>query len=326
MSVELELTLRERTSRPSVLDLLDATVTSAPRNLEALLRDLKEAARPHLLRSEARAGFSRGHLLDLVLYSPLFVDLDDDAGSSLAEAVVARLLGDRLLATWVGQVSAVAVPTRSSLRVLNNADGQRDTFPIADLAKTVRAAIRGLYTGLPEPCWHEPSAEKWTMFELSPESADDYAAQDDLVLATTTRPEMLKCFLQGGRFCSERFSRHGELFCYIKYKSRVRSHDKRLAERSRLEDSLAEGLSEQRLGAVVGNGFGIQYAYIDLALAGPQALRRVRELTAAAKIAAESWLLFCDAELERQWLPLGRAERAPYGVPSRSTRSSSSAS
>lgn len=316
MSHELEHTLRARDVRPSALDLLDAAAAQAPRKLDALARELKDAARPHLLRSEARAGFSRGHLLDVVLYSPLFVDLDEDAGNSLAEAFVARLLGEQLLKTWVGRVSAVGTPARGSLRVLNSAAGERETFPIGDLAKTVRAAVRALYTGLPEPCWHDPSAEKWTLFELSPESAPDYACQDDLVLATTTRPEMLKCFLQGERFCSERFSRHGELFCYVKYKSRVRSHAKRLAERSRLEDSLSEGLGADRLGAVVGNGFGVKYAYIDLALAdAPRALGRVRELTAAAKIAGEGWLLFCDTELESQWLPLGAVQRPPYGLP-----------
>ncbi|HEY6562203.1 MAG TPA: hypothetical protein VI072_33275 [Polyangiaceae bacterium] len=327
MSVELELTLRERESRPSVLDLLDTAVSRAPYNLDSLRRDLKDGARPLLLRSEARAGFSRGHLLDVVLYSPLFLDLDEDSSTSLAETFVARLLGDRLLESWIGRVTAVGTPARSSLRVLNSNDGEHETFPIADLAKTVSAAIRGLYAGLPEPCWHQPASEKWTMFELSPETAEDYGAQDDLVLATTTRPEMLKCFLQGGRFSSERFSRHGELFCYIKYKSRVRSHGKRLAERSGLEDCLSAELGAHQLGAVVGNGFGLKYSYIDLALtSAAQALSRVRELCARASLGSESWLLFCDSELEREWLPLGRAKRAPHGLPAPSTRSKSSAS
>jgi hypothetical protein len=316
MTHELETALHERTSRPSLLDVLDDAVRNAPRNLAALHEDLEERARPHLLRSEVRAGFSRGHLLDVVLYSPLFLDLDDESGSALAEVLVGRLLGERLLDTWIGRVSAVATPARSSLRVLNSTDPKSETFPIRDLAEAVRAAIRGLYTSLPDPCWRAAGAEKWTLFELTPEPADDYAAQDDLVLATTARPEMLKCFLQGARFCSERFSRHDELFCYVKYESSVRSHEKRLAERSRLEDRLSQELGGAQLGAVVGNGFGLKYSYVDLALArSADALPRVLELFARAKAGKRGWLLFCDAELEDRWVPLGRARTPPYGLP-----------
>ncbi|HMJ16232.1 MAG TPA: hypothetical protein VK524_32685 [Polyangiaceae bacterium] len=315
MQSGLEATLRARSAHTPVLDVLETLVRAAPGNLKELLANLPGARREGLLAAQARAGFSRGHLLDIVLYSPLFVDLDEERGNTLAEKLVARLLGERILDSWVGQVTAVATPARSSLRVLNSAESGHETFPIAELAQTVRAAIRGLYTGLPEPCWNDPSAEKWTLFELTPEPASDYAAQDDLVLATTTRPEMLKCFLRGERFCSERFSRHDELFCYVKYKSRVRSHDKRLAERSRLEDAFSGELARQKLGAVVGNGFGVRYSYIDLALGqAASALECVRQIANRKKLASDSWVLFCDTELENQWLPLGRMKREPYGL------------
>ncbi len=92
------------------------------------------------------------------------------------------------------------------------------SFPLGELPATVFAAVRGLYSGLPEePWWASSSEPEYVMFELEADPADDYTAQDDVAFASTCLPEMLHCFLRGASFSSARFSRHGEIFAYLKY-------------------------------------------------------------------------------------------------------------
>jgi hypothetical protein len=187
---------------------------------------------------------------------------------------------------------------------------------VDEFAAAIAAAVRGLYDGLPDRhCWAEGTVSDWTLFELEPETANDYGAQDDLVLATSMRPEMLKCFLQGMPFCSERFSRHREVFCYLKYQSEVAAPKERLAERNRFEDALGTRLAANKLGAVIGNGLGTRYTYIDLALTDlAQSLESLERLAHTVKLPEKSWLLFCESDWRERWFSIGKNAGAPHGL------------
>jgi hypothetical protein len=141
------------------------------------------------------------------------------------------------------------------------------------------------------------------MLEATPEPRADHEAQDDLLLATTRYPEMLKCFLEGRPFSSRRFSKLGELFVYLKFDQLELSAAERLAHRTRIEDALDLCLRRERLGAVIGNGLGLRYGYLDFALLDP---KRALEVLAASgrelALPKRSWLRFCDSLREREWL------------------------
>jgi len=182
----------------------------------------------------------------------------------------------------------------------------RVRLPLAELLPTVTHAIDSLYAGLPaEPCHARDRGGDWTMLEAEAAPGSDWASQDDLLLATTMLPEMLRSFLCEPRFWSGRFSAHGESFCYVKVDQQGLERDERLAQRSALEDALDGALAPAALGSVVGNGFGVRYGYVVLALLrmGP-GLTAVREVCQAARVAKRSWILFCDAELDGEWLPV----------------------
>jgi hypothetical protein len=145
--------------------------------------------------------------------------------------------------------------------------------------------------------------EDWTMLEATPEPQDDHAAQEDLVLATTRCPEMLKCFLEGRPFSSRRFSKHAEQFAYLKVDQQGLPADERLTARTRVEDALDACLRKDRLGAVIGNGLGLRYGYVDFAMLEPKrALEKLAELGRELELSKRSWLLFCDSERERDWI------------------------
>jgi hypothetical protein len=206
MRRNLDDELRSLQDRPALYVAVEEAILETPANLRRVLPEIRQTTGLDLRRARVRAGFARGHLLDVVVYSSEFESQGDDTGRSASELLVRGVLGDRLAEQWIGQIDVVPAPRAGALRVLNNDGDAGEAFPVHELGAAVGAAIRGLYEGLPErPCWAEPDAKNWTLFELEPEEQEDYVAQDDLVVATSMRPEMLKCFLQGMPFSSERF-------------------------------------------------------------------------------------------------------------------------
>jgi hypothetical protein len=262
-------------------------------------------------RARVRTGFSRGHLLDVVVSLPGGRGTENEKDA--AERLVEALLGQARAADWLGQVMLEAAPRGGPLPLLD-ARGTREHFlPGAELGATFERAISGLYAGLPaEPFWSLGGELLWTMLEASAERADDYPEQDDLLLASTYLPEMLKCFLAGSPFASSRFSRHGELFAYLKVESRSSDPRLSLSARRVLEDALDAALVSERAGRVVGSGLGIRYSYVDFALSNvDHALEVVAAVARRVGLPERSWLLFCDTALDGEWAPIHANGPAP---------------
>lgn len=259
--------------------------------------------------AQARAGFARGHLLEIVVYVP------GGSGSpreqELAEALVWDVLGDRLADDWIGQVRVAPAPRKGPLRVLASKPDPKQ-FPLSELSATVQAATTGLSEGLPgQPLAFQELGGEWTLFELTPEPAEDWADEDDLVLATTCVPELLKCHLEKAPFSSVRFSRQGELFFCLKYVSEG-SPEARLSARQMVEDRLDRELLAKRVGRVVGAGLGLRYAYVHLALSavGP-GLASITELGRALALPPLAWVLPFDSDLGREWHEIWPGAPAP---------------
>jgi hypothetical protein len=266
-------------------------------------------------RARARAGFARGHLIDVVLSLP--GGTGNRSEHEAARELVVAFLGEGRAADWLGEVALEPAPRGGLLKVLDVRAAPASFFPVAELPETFGHAIAGLYAGLPaEPLWAAGGEELWTMLEASAEPAEDYAAQDDLLLASTYLPEMLKCFLAGSPFSSSRFSRREELFSYLK----VERHDDdprlSLSARRVLEDALDAALVSERAGRVVGSGLGIRYSYVDFALSDvDRAIGVVSDVARRVGLPEKSWLLFCDSELDDAWAPVHPRAPAPPGEP-----------
>ncbi len=294
--------------RAPSLEGVRVTAHRPPRSHDEAIETIVNEHGFDLALGRARVGFSRGHLLEIVIYGHGFGGLADEAAGVAAERVVEALIGERLLDDWVGQVSAEPLARSGPLRLVNQ--DAAPTFALAELAGTLSSAAESLRGGLGELSRGAPLREGWALFEGKPESAPDYAEQDDVVLAASALPEMLKCYLEGAPFSSLRFTRSDNVFCYLKLDGSERSFEDRLADRVALEDRLAETLGPS--GVVVGNGMGLRYAYIDLALSPDQsALDRVCDIARQAKVAERSWLLFCDSDWSDEWLGVWPKTPAP---------------
>jgi hypothetical protein len=261
-----------------------------------------------LALARVRMGFSRGHLLEAVVYSPSFSSAADESGRDAASLLIERLVGEELAHDFVGSVDVAPLPRGGALRVINDGPTAVEaTLSLAEVLPAAEAAVRGLYAELPEAPYHAfCERAEWTLLELSPSPADDYGEKDDLAFVSTMLPEATKCFLQGSPFSSSRFSRHGERFAYLKLDAGPCSPAERHALRLELEDSLNGVLVPGGIGCVVGAGIGLRYLYLDLALQNLDhgvrvACDRVRKLG----LELPGWALFCETGWEHEWVAIG---------------------
>jgi len=291
-------------------DLVHGARFSPAIRWDAACAQVQRAHGVDLSRARVRCGFARGHLLDIVVYVP--GGLGHAQEQEAAEELAWLVLGGELFERWVRQVSVAPTVRGGPLNVLNTNRDERGALPVRELEATVSSAVRGLLRGLAEAPFAPTKTEEWVLFELEPTPATDYAGQDDLLIASTRLPELKKSFLRGEPFFSGRFSTCGELFAYLKYESAALTSEARLAERGELESALVRNVGPEQA-TIFGAGLGLRYAYLDLALREPSAVERlILPTVRAAPGITRGWLLFCDAELEREWVGIYADTPEPF--------------
>jgi len=262
----------------------------------------------------ARAGFARGHLLELVLHLPRSPRTGADVS---AEVLAQALLGERLVDDWVGAIDVVPAEGSErgprSLPVLQ--PEPQGELSLADLPSAVSAAIDGLSAGLDPRPLYDQNELGWTMLECEPSSRDSAAAQGDALLVATVMPELMKSFLRGEPFSSQRFSRAGERFAYLKLQRGALPAERWLSERRALEDAVDSALREARAGCVFGTGLGLSHAYVDLAYADLDAgVHLTREVARRLDAPDESWIQFFDTDWGAEWVGIWDDTREPPGL------------
>jgi hypothetical protein len=272
-----------------------------------------------LRSAEVRAGFGRGHLVEVVVYSHEFTDGQDERALDAGNFAVMSLLGEVRFDEWVGAVDVAPGRRPGSLRVVaaEASAPKEERHPLHQLASVMDAAVAGVLAGLPAaPCHAYCEQAEWTLLDVQPGPANDYPQMNDLVHVATMLPEMLKCFLSGARFSSARFSRHGETFVYVKIDARGLEVDARQALRLELEDRLNYALVPGRIGCVVGAGLGLRHVYLVLALANSEVGLALAQRTVAAVVREErAWLLFCDTHWGEEWIGIRDEAPPPFGEP-----------
>jgi hypothetical protein len=148
--------------------------------------------------------------------------------------------------------------------------------------------------------------------KFRPERLPEYGRQDDAMFGTTVIPELRESGFSPG-FCSCRFSRQGETFCYLKIDASDVDLEERYKRKKMIEEAMDSQLREDGIGAVVGTATGRKYLYFDLAVTDVvktlEAARR--RLLALEVLPPQSWLLFYDAELAGEYIGMRSASPRP---------------
>ena len=296
--------------------------------LEQALAEVRASHQLDLEGATLRAGFGRGHLLELTLGVPGGAGAENEQNA--AENLVRAVLGDRVFETWIGVVHATPAPRGGSLRVLDPL-APRTTLRLPELFDTVSAAVLGVLQGLPEharvdaaradsvgdarkrvPAVDGDARGDWALLETEPLEDARGVRKDDLVLASTCMPELLRCYLDGSPCASRRFSRVGERFVFVSYEDHERTMRARLAQRAALEAALSEAVAD--VGAVTGVGFGVKNTYVDLALCNLETgLGRLVSKLKEHGAPARTFIQFFDSELADEWLSIWPDSRLTEG-------------
>lgn len=289
----------------------------AARPLEQALLEARASYGVSLRGSSLRAGFGRGHLLEITLGVPGGTGAENEQNA--AEYLVRAVLGDRLFETWIGAVHVTSAPRGGPLRVLDTT-APRHTLGLHELYDTVAAAARGVLLGLPDEATgraverlgvresrdvreDDDSRAEWTLLETEPLAVVGATTprKRDLLLASTCTPELLRCYLDDAPCASLRFSSRGERFVFVSYADDRASMSERVARRASIEAALTSGL--RGVGRVTGVGIGVRTSYVDLALCNlettlPRLVANLRELA----LPPRSFIEFFDSELSEEWL------------------------
>lgn len=270
--------------------------------------DLVEARTGNDIRqATASADVSGSGRVDLEF---TFADCENplDAEARTAAFLAAEtLLGEERFDTWVGEVGVAPAPRRgllSSIRRAARLTAGSTPRQLAELRPTVDRLIEGLLRSLPDrPCHEFIHQTPWATFTFEPRKGDDYPRRDDLLVAISGRSDVLQAAHAAALFHSRCFSRHGELFCYLKIDAERGLAGSRFADRAAIEDALNEALVAAGAGCVIGGGTGLRYCYVDLALMNLSRGRRiVRDVLLAGEAPRRTWLLFFDAAWSAEWI------------------------
>jgi hypothetical protein len=242
---------------------------------------------------------SEGNLLEVGFHLPLVTD--GEAAGEAAFLAAETLFGERILATWIRGVGYAL-----------DAEDIHGWMEPEELVEQFEMLRQEILDGLPEePCYRLRDQVPWHAIEFEPEEMEDYPEREDLIGMTTMELEAFKSAHGLGPFFSERFSRLGEVFCYLKleHPEDVESPENVRVE---LEEKLHEALASQELGGHIGGGMGLRYAYIDLALMDvKRSLPVIRRIFAPSRLGSRCWLLFFDETLRGEWVGLREDSPSP---------------
>ena len=244
--------------------------------------------------------------IDLCYAAPDVNGSDDQEALNAAFVATESLLGEELLDCWIGAVEVANLQDEADRRSASRPGTARPArfMPLERLRDNVQALIASMREQLPErPHFERMEGAEWTAWELTPGEDAEPFEQQDLLVARSVNPDLWMAAHSGFLFFSERFSRCGETFCYLKWDIRRGMGDARFKEKAELEDAVDEVLMPGRLGCTIGGGTGSRYSYTDLALVdvagGIEAIRRrLRE----GNICKEAWIQFLDADLGAEWI------------------------
>jgi hypothetical protein len=244
--------------------------------------------------------------VDLKYASAAVADPEDQTALNAAFVATESLLGERVLNHWIGsiQVAPLPRPAKAKSPTGKGAKQRPRLLGLDRLSETVNALIGSMREQLPpSPHCEWVEEAEWTIWELQPKKADDYFDQHDLLVAKSANPPLWTAAHTGGVFCSERFSRCGETFCFVKLDGSEGLAEDGFADKSEIEDALDEVLKPSKLGCHIGGGTGLRYSYIDLAVTDvDKAIHMARRRLQAGKVPRRSWIQFHDSDLAAEWV------------------------
>lgn len=302
---ELTEFVRTMIDRAPQIDAWEFYALRQPNDPETAVEMVKSRTRGSLTDVRVSVTPGENNLIDLHYLSRSPTATED------AFVATEALLGEQVLNRWVGDISA-GKPGGLFGR------GAPDGIDFPDLAEAFDRVRREILGSLPaDPYYVWVGAAGRAVLQLEPTEASDYAAMDDAIVASNASAELWKASHRGTRFDSQRFSRHGETFAYVKIEMTDGDPGFTNDDRADLEYALNTVLVNAQLGCVTGGVKGVRYAYIDVCLTGVEAgIQAMKTALQASNVPKRSWIMFSDRIWADEWVGVyDNSPPAPMPLP-----------
>jgi hypothetical protein len=305
-------------SSPHLRPLVDRILARAPRlpgwefhghrlaeSVQVARRAVRARAGGDLSTYEVRVEPAEHGLVALEFRSRDCKGPDDKDALSAAFIAAETLLGEDVLDQWIGPIEVVRAPSKWTAW-LPIGGVPPVALPLEQLRDAVTAIISARRASLPELPWmHRSETAAWVTLSRDAPVLDDYCEQDDLHFSITPDEALLEAAHTHLRFYSERFSAHGETFCYVKLDASDDEGQRLRENRPQLEEHIHAALVRSGLGSTIGGGIGVRYAYVNLALLDlDRSIPVLVDVLRAAGAPKRSWIQFYDAPLRREWVEI----------------------
>ncbi|GAB5388600.1 MAG: hypothetical protein Alpg2KO_15680 [Alphaproteobacteria bacterium] len=241
-------------------------------------------------RVTVRVERGRHHRFNLTYFIPDPASRPAAQWKLILHLLTETLLGEDMVEIWIGEIGHAEIH-----------HGRYRSIRLDQFIDEMERQAAMLARTLPDEPPHR-LADKlpWQEYKLDPRgNASSFPEKTDMTWCRTVVPDLLESWLAGDRVYSERFTAFDESYVYLK--CRFDSP----AQQSGFRDRLNMRLARDRLGGMVGEGKGLAYGYLDYALSDVSAaVPVIREVAARMGLAKRSWLLFYDADLRAEWVPL----------------------
>lgn len=257
--------------------------------------------------------------IDLFFLSPRFNGDNDECDLGNCFALCELLLGEELLDKWVGNLETRSLQTSKGGKNLRKdiidlqtrqahcvTDG---SIKIDDLYETFVMAREKMLSELPDNPHCSVEFDDYTSIFLNPR--DGSVDVPSRISFTTALPQIIEAVNNSYLFHSDRFSRVGEKFCYLKI-SDAGELATNVQLRALLEDKIDSALRKAGVGCTFGGGTGPHCAFVDLAITDiAEAIGILKSIAFSERLPKKSWLLFLDTDWLSEWVGLHQDSPVP---------------
>ncbi len=291
---ELRPIADEVIARAPKLDRWEFYTYRLPESVDMTMQTVEARADMDLKDVAVAVAVGEHNRVDLTFQWPT-TPSDDDQAFNAVFVATETLLGEKMLDRWVGVINMVDSSSPAE-------QGQR-FLPLERLKPTFDAVVESAREQLPdEPYFSFAPDGQWALLKLEPQEADEYSDRDDMMTCVTCNPDLVGATFSNAPFFSERYSRCGETFCYVKIDG-TDAEEMDFQDREDMEEAARNVLEPQELGGLVGGGTGLKYSYIELALTDlDRGIAAVRRAMQEGNVPRRSWILFHDADLASEWV------------------------
>jgi hypothetical protein len=189
---------------------------------------------------------AEAEVIDLVAWHPAFAGLPEDAQYHILYLLLDEALGEFGTEMWLGEIKVAPLANDQS------------TIKLSKLPEKI-AQVNAYYE------WEKVlPIHGFSLYEMKQPIK---GPRGDTLFGTTSIPNMVLNFIENkGKLRDNPLAGTGAQFAYVTLDGSVIPPGEEVDARSRISDSIAEALEQDKSGLAVGGAYGAENSYIDLIL------------------------------------------------------------